>query len=129
MILQRQRRHLRRRALVLTATVLLLWCQIAAAFHATSFAVAGTALDQTPAEMAQMVGCDGLPDTDGAGGSDCLSEHATSDVGKLPVLAPLAAALTFALARGHETDLTGSLRNVWTPGRPPPRSRLCSWLI
>ncbi len=111
------------------AMVVLVFCQIAAVIHATNFAVAGIAMDQTAAEMAEMVGCDGLPDADAAGGSDCPAEHATSDSGKLPVVAPLSAALPITGPGSHQRGLAGPHRYEWPQGRAPPRSRLCSWII
>lgn len=129
MMSRQQRRSTRICALALMASVVLVFCQIAAVVHATSFAVADIARDQTAADMARMVGCDGLPDTDGNGSSDCPSEHATCDSGKLPMVAPLPAALAFSPASSHQTGLAGAHRYDWPQGRAPPRSRLCSWVI
>lgn len=123
------RNRSRQRAIALTAVVVLVCCQIAAVVHATNFAVAGIALDQTTGDMAQVVGCDGLPDENGDGGSDCPTEHATADSGKLPLLAPLPAALPFAPARRSQTFLASRHQFEWPQGRAPPRTRLCSWLI
>lgn len=129
MMSRQHRCSTRIRALALMASVVLVFCQIAAVVHATNFAVTDIARDQAAADMARMVGCDGLPDVDGNGGSDCPSEHATSDSGKLPVVAPLPAALPIAPASVLQIGLASPDRYDWPQGRAPPRSRLCSWII
>lgn len=117
----------RRRAFALVAVLMLVWCQIVAAAHATTMASV-EAMDGS-AEMAAMVGCAGLPDTDGDDASDCPTEDATSDAGNLPVFAPLPPAPAFALARAQDRGAVGLARYELPQGRAPPRSRLCSWLI
>lgn len=117
----------RRRAFALVAMLVLVWCQIVASAHATSM-VGMDGMDG-PAEMAAMVGCDGLPDTDGDDASDCPTEDATPDSGKLPVFAPLPPVQAFALARAQVSGSVGLARYELPQGRAPPRSRLCCWLI
>lgn len=117
----------RRRAFALVAMLVLVWCQIVASAHATSM-VGMDGMDGST-EMAAMVGCDGLPDTDGDDASDCPTEDATSDAGNLPVFAPLPPAPAFALARAQDRGAVGLARYELPQGRAPPRSRLCSWLI
>lgn len=117
----------RRRAFALVAMLVLVWCQIVASAHATSM-VGMDGMDGS-AEMAAMVGCDGLPDTDGDDASDCPTEDATPDAGKLPVFAPLPPVPAFALARAQNRSSVGLARYELPQGRAPPRSRLCCWLI
>lgn len=114
----------RRRAFALVAMLVLVWCQIVASAHATSM----VGMDGS-AEMAAMVGCDGLPDTDGDDAPDCPTEDATPDAGKLPVFAPLPPVPAFALARAQNRGSVGLARYELPQGRAPPRSRLCCWLI
>lgn len=117
----------RRRALALAAVLMLVWCQIIASAHATTMAN----MDGMGAvgDMAAMAGCDGLPDTDGDDTSDCSTEDATSDAGKLPVFAALPPALPFAVVRTAEVGHGALVRYELTQSRAPPRPRLCSWLI
>lgn len=117
----------RRRAFALVAVLMLVWCQIVAAAHAT--AMVGMDGSGGSAEMGAMVGCEGLPDTDGDDASDCPTEDATSDAGKLPVFLPLPAAPAFALVGATDRGPAGPGRYELPQGRGPPRSRLCCWLI
>lgn len=114
----------RRRAFALVAMLILVWCQIVASAHATTMVGMGGSAD-----MAAMVGCDGLPDTDGDDASDCPTEDATSDIGKLPVFAALPPALPFGVVRTAELGPVGLVRYELPQGRAPPRPRLCCWLI
>lgn len=109
--------------------LVLVWCQIVAAAHATSMMTTNMAAEDAAAEMVAMTGCDGLPDTDLDGGSDCPAEDATSDWGKIPVFAPLPPAMPFALVDQHGAVPATSIRYELPQGRAPPRPRLCSWLI
>lgn len=115
-----------RRAFALLVMLMLVWCQIVASAHATTM----VSMDGMGAgDMAAMVGCDGLPDTDGDDSSDCPTEDATSDFGKLPVFAALPPALPFGVVRTAELGPVGFVHYELPQGRAPPRSRLCSWLI
>lgn len=108
--------------------LVLVWCQVVAAVHATE--MAGSLLDgPVPASgMAEMPGCDGLPDDGGMDMSDCPSEGATAEAGKLPVFLPLLPWIPVAIAR---MDARGEhAARHWRPqGRAPPCARLCRWLI
>lgn len=118
----------RRRAFALAAMLVFVWCQIVAVTHASTMPAADLAGSHA-AEMAGMVGCDGLPDTDSDGDSDCPTEDATSDVSKLPLSLPLPPAAPFALVVARDQCPCGMARYELPQGRAPPRSRLCSWLI
>lgn len=117
----------RRRAFALVAMLMLVWCQIVASAHATTM----VSMDGMGAgsDMAAMVGCDGLPDTDGDDSSDCPTEDATSDFGKVPVFAALPPALPFAVVHAADLGPVGLVRYELPQGRAPPRPRLCCWLI
>jgi len=117
----------RRRAFALVAMLMLVWCQIVASAHARTM----VSMDGMGAgnHMAAMTGCDGLPDTDGDDASDCPSEHASSEIAKLPIFAALPPALPFEVVRTAERGPVALVRHELPQGRAPPRPRLCCWLI
>jgi hypothetical protein len=125
----RARTAARRRAFALVTILVFVWCQVVAAAHATTMAAAGVAGEHSGADMAEMVGCDGLPDTGADGGSDCPTEDATSDSGKFPVFFPLPAAAPFTLLQSRASGPSRLDRYAFPQGQAPPRTRLCSWLI
>ena len=115
----------RRRALIWVAMLVLVWCQSVAMVHATTMTLDA---HTTGVEMAAMTGCDGLPDA-GGDTSDCPSEDATADVGKLPLLTALPLPTAFSLIRAQGAETASLVRRQIPQGRAPPRTRLCSWLI
>jgi hypothetical protein len=122
----RPRTAARHRALALMAMLMFVWCQMMAAAHAYGMAAAD---GRSAVDMADMAGCEGLPDKDSDGASDCPTQDSTSDGGKIPLFFPLPPSATRGVVRACDHGLPALARHQLPQGRAPPRSRLCSWLI